>query len=161
MSFQLTNRVLLIARNNPFTYRPTMSLHPEPKGGAGWRILKMLQTAVPSVTPQEYMLTFERRNVLDKKIWDEEWGRATGPLLWEEISGKGRHVMIFGRSAVRCLRLPKTLPLVWHVTDDTTWCFCPRPETPATWYISPYNRQAFIYRIEDLYLRSRAFVFRR
>jgi hypothetical protein len=143
--------------NNPVSSRPEHALFPYPPGCTGWRVLRLLQTRLPSVTRGQYLAAFDRRNLLDAKVWMADDAREAArhfldldvPLL------AGRTVLVFGAQPRRLLGLP---PLLVHPQElrGVTWRQLPHPSGRCRWYNDRRHAAAAALLLEELYVQSTA-----
>jgi hypothetical protein len=149
---------VLIGENNPQFGDAEHALWPEPPNGTGANILKMLREHLPDLTQREYVLGFDRRNILDSKTWNDRAAREAAAPLWSELGG--RRIVLLGSKVFHSIHGKDTTPpqpIDW-VTDfeDRTWCLLPHPSVKNLWYNDPINRAAAEMLLAELYLMGRS-----
>jgi hypothetical protein len=152
-------RPVLVGMNNPLHDNPRYALYPAPEGVTGHRMWTML-TELCGCRRQQYLDAFDRRNVLNSRVWDRRLARQEGPRLWRELAG--RTVVLLGREVVAAVGLQQPMPLVWHGPDEwrtgaqpARWCYMPHPSGLNLWYNNGVCRVAAALRLEQLYEESR------
>lgn len=68
---QCDARPLLVGEQNPYGDAPGLALYPEPRGCAGWRLCSL----VLCVEPVDYLLRFDRVNLLGRGAWSAKAAR--------------------------------------------------------------------------------------
>lgn len=113
---------MIVAMNNPQGSHP---LWPDPPMCAGWRLWKMLEFYT-GASKEEYLRTFERRNLSSSRKWDPAEARRNAPIIRSQFSD--RKVVICGVDTLRALELfnvPKFYS--WRKMDDFQYVLIPHP----------------------------------
>lgn len=152
---------ILCGMNNPISTRPGHELYPLPEGCTGHRLYKMLQ-ARTGATMRQYVDSFERRNLVRGKEWDQLAARARAFEVVCELRGSGRTVVLLGnavrdafdwtlRNGSQCESLP---PVLVHpqVIGGVTWRQIPHPSGMNRWYNTEENRKVVELLMEELYV---------
>lgn len=143
----MDDRPVLIGMNNPYSVRPEAALLPAPRGCAGWNLWRMLDEVRPT-SRMEYSRVFDRRNLLNERLWNALRAARAGEDLWRAL--EGRTVMVLGREPVLALNLPRTPEIIWSVSRGVRWCYVPHPSGLNRWYSEEVNRIAVGVRLEQL-----------
>jgi hypothetical protein len=118
--------------HNPIRPEPKYALWPSPPGCTGHRILQFLRRQLPDVTEEQYLETFDRRNLLYETTWDRERARPGAAALQRELEGTRRSVLVLGEEARRLLGLPKRdVEIRAH---GCRWWLLPHPSGRCRWY---------------------------
>lgn len=147
-------RPLLLGMNNPLSPHPRHALYPSPVNCTGWRLWKMLH-ARTGASPEEYLETFERRNLLSARVWSRTQAReAAARFRLLEAELEGRVVVVLGEEPRQLLGLPKQLvhPVVRY---GVTYRQLPHPSGRCHWYNHPTQRAVAELLLEELYVRHR------
>jgi hypothetical protein len=148
-------RPVLLGMNNPVSSRPEHALFPYPPNCTGWRVLEMLRSRVPTVTRSQYCAAFDRRNLLDAKVWKTDDAREAAQHFLDLDVPKliGRTVLVFGAQPRRLLGLPELLlhPQTMH---GVTWRQLPHPSGRNRWYNDARHKAAAAMLLEELYVMS-------
>lgn len=144
-------RPILIGMNNPLSLAPGHELYPHPPGCTGHRLWSMLNERLPIVTRRRYLDTFERRNLVVGTQYDKRIARASASLIYAELWGSGRVVVLLG-NAVRDA-FGDVPPLLLHpqLIGGCTWRQIPHPSGRNLWYNVPENRKLVGVLLEELY----------
>jgi hypothetical protein len=142
---------ILIGMNNPLSPRPGYELFPAPRGCTGHRIFEMLAERVPGTLRQQYLDTFERRNLVVGQMWDRALGRQNAAEMSRELFGSGRMIVLFGQDVRRSFGHPELL-LHPQMIDGCTWRQLPHPSGRNTWYNDAENRRLAGMVLEELYV---------
>lgn len=145
-------KTILLGENNPQSADPARALYPAPAHSAGANLLKMLQVRVPEATTEDYLRTFDRRNLLDSTEWDAKLAEAAGPAVWDDL--EGRRVVLLGMQVVRAVlgSGDGVAPIEWRRSlDGHTWCYLPHPSGKNRWYNDDANRAAAELLLEELF----------
>jgi hypothetical protein len=140
---------VLIGMQNPLSVRPEHALFPYPPGCTGHRIFEMLRERRPDLRRQNYLDTFERRNLVVGD-WDRDTARKSADLFYAEFWGSRRTIVLLGEEVRRAFCHP---PLLLHPQDigGSTWRQVPHPSGRNRWYNGSENRKAVGLLLEELY----------
>lgn len=142
-------RPILLGMNNPLSSNPRHALFPHPPGCTGWRIWQMLRDFCDEeVTRAQYIAAFDRRNLVDDKVWDR--GKALDGVDRLIAAVRRRTVVVFGEAPRVALRLPKLL-MHPQIIDGVTWRQLPHPSGRCRWYNDPENRAVAGALLAELY----------
>jgi hypothetical protein len=145
-----SKKPLLIGINNPVSPEPEFALYPRPAGCTGHRIYEMLQSRIPSVTMENYIERFERRNLLSTTVPSKVLARESAAKIEQELWGSGRVVVLFGADVALAFGHPRLL-LHPQLIGGTTWRQVPHPSGRNTWYNDQSNKFLVASLLEDLY----------
>lgn len=126
-------RPILLGMNNPLSGKPEHALFPYPPGCTGHRVLRLLQRRRPEVTRYEYLKAFDRRNLIDARMWKQQEARVRAAEFIESIRNTDVTVLVFGDKPRAALGLPKLL-LHPHEMEGVTWRQLPHPSGRCLWY---------------------------
>lgn len=143
-------RPVLIGMNNPLHSEPKYALFPYPEGCTGHRIFQMLETRIPNLTRKQYLDAFDRRNVVNGKMWDSKEAERGAAKLEQEFWGSGRTIVLLGNDTAKAFRHPRLL-LHPQVIGGATWRQVPHPSGRNLWYNDATNRELVARLLEDLY----------
>jgi hypothetical protein len=90
------------------------------------------------LTREQFMRTFDRRNVLDAEVWDQRSARQAGERLKKKLSGK---VVVLGREVWRALGFHNRSD-EWfsvRVENDVSYVLVPHPSGVSHWYNDAKN----------------------
>lgn len=135
---QPDTRPVLVGMNNPISRHPSHALYPSPVNCTGWRVWQLLQGADPSISDEQYLLGFDRRNVLSARTWSAREARAAGAELMDEISG--RTIVVLGVETCRALGLPRSPWAEWASHGATRCVLLPHPSGRCREYNEPSMR---------------------
>jgi hypothetical protein len=113
---------LIFGMNNP-KGREALS----PRGrGAGGRLFEIARLH-GGFSEEEYEREFSRRNVLDRRRWDQKRARGgASRLRW--LARRVGKVVVLGREAWAALGLPSKAPFFSQVEEGgATWLLLPHP----------------------------------
>lgn len=145
-------KTVIIGMNNPLRPRsPEYALYPAPVNCAGWRLWKMLW-ARTSVTEEEYVERFDRRNLLQTREWKAARARDAAVALEPELLG--RRVVVLGTAVRDAFRLPPVLVKPVSLRG-ITWRQLPHPSGRCRWYNDPKNRAVAGLLLEEEFRRCR------
>lgn len=132
-------RPMLIGMNNPLSSDPEHSLYPHPPGCTGHRIYQMLSGEVPGYTDEQYLVEWDRRNLIGGRAWPKGPGQrqtlrlAAQPFL-TELRDSQRSVVLMGAEVQAAfeVRLP---PLSREWARMGFWvCTMPHPSGLNRWF---------------------------
>lgn len=103
------SRVWLIGENNPYGSAPEFVLYPAPRGCTGERLCRALE-----LDPDEYLETFERRNLLAVLKWSVHVAREAAARILSE-AGAGDALVLLGGKVTAAFGL-KFEPLTTQTT---------------------------------------------
>ena len=146
-------RPILIGQNNPVSLKPGHELYPLPKGCTGNRLWQMLAERT-GATMRQYVDAFERRNLVVAQRFDRQVAKANAALIYAELWGSGRTVVLLGQEVVRAFGIP---PVLLHpqVIGGTTWRQIPHPSGLNRWYNDAENVRLVGLLLEELYTKER------
>jgi hypothetical protein len=147
---KVDKRPVLIGMNNPLHDDPKYALFPAPEGCTGHRLFKMLETRVPDVRRQQYLDRFDRRNVMNARIFNKKMAREGADRLYSEFFGSGRVIVLLGADTVAAFGHPRLL-LHPQVIGGSTWRQIPHPSGRNFWYNDENNRALVAALLEELY----------
>jgi hypothetical protein len=153
-SMSTDTRPVLIGMNNPVSSEPAHALFPLPTGCTGHRIYEMLLERVPTVTRRQYLDRFDRRNVVNGRIFSKEHAREGAAKLELEFWGSGRTIVLLGVDTVAAFGHPRLL-LHPQIIGGATWRQIPHPSGRNLWYNEPENRKLVSLLLEDLFNAER------
>lgn len=141
---------VLLGMNNPHGGDPKYALAPFPRGTAGHRLYEMFNEVRPTYRVH-YMEAFDRRNLLESRIWNAASARVQAQEMLTEF--QGREVVLLGREVADAFGLSRQLilPLDLH---GVRWRQVPHPSGRNPWYNEPVHRQIVGLLLEELYERS-------
>ncbi len=141
---------IIIGMNNPVSSAPGHELFPYPPGCTGHRLLSMLQSRLPDVRRSDYLETFERRNLVVGSIYDKRAAQRAAEVIYAELWGSGRTVVLLGQDVRRAFGHP---PLLLHpqLIGGTTWRQLPHPSGRNMWYNDAKNREVAAVLLEELF----------
>lgn len=159
--------------NNPISTMPGHELYPAPEGCTGHRLWTLLHARTGAFR-QQYMDTFERRNLVQAYVFDKAraWARAYEIVC--ELRDSGRIVVLLGGEVRKAFdhvlreisterigtsewtaesvdALPPTLIHPVSVVG-CTWRQLPHPSGLNRWYSVPANRELAELLMEELYV---------
>ncbi len=148
-------RPILLGMNNPQSAKPSDALYPHPVGCAGWRVLEMLRRRVPEATVQDYLVAFDRRNLLNATVWNgAEAKLSADEFVRTERKLAGRTVVTLGDKVRSLLGLEKDL-IHPHERSGVIYRQLPHPSGLCRWYNEPQCLELTSLLLEDLYRKSR------
>lgn len=154
----MPGKPVLLAKYNPRSEDPTSALFPYPENSEGWCIWALLNEEL-GVQKKDFLLAFERKNLLDLKLWNEYFAGIMAPEVWAEI--KGKPIIMLGEIVTKTFRkfawedtTPLPAPLLWQTHEGTPWFWIPAIDTKDPWYDNPMHRLAFALRLSKLYLET-------
>mgnify|MGYP007083431842 CR=1 FL=1 len=141
---------LLLGMNNPLSDDPKYDLYPYPEGSAGYRLWKMIPG---DVWRRDYLGSFDRRNLLRAREWNQRAAREAARALMPELHG--RLVLVLGTQVRAALGLPPAEPLARMLAEvdcsptradalriKFEWIAIPHPSGRNLWYNDPTNMRA-------------------
>jgi hypothetical protein len=138
--------------NNPLSSDPRHALYPHPVGCTGWRIWQMLRSRT-GATRDQYLETFDRRNLLCARSWSASEARAAAQQALTEL--RGCVVVVLGEQTREALGHPRRPHVLPHRDDGgTEWRYLPHPSGRCRWYNDPVSRTMVSLLLEELYMRS-------
>jgi hypothetical protein len=135
--------------NNPVSTAPEHALYPYPPGCTGHRLLEMLQTRV-DIGRREYLERFDRRNVVNSKLFDKAMARKGAADLFNEFFGSGRTIVLLGADTVAAFNIPRLL-IHPQIVGGCTYRQIPHPSGRNLWYNDEQNKLLVSMLLEDLY----------
>lgn len=141
---------VLVGLSNPYSSNPDFALHVEPKTGSGYRLWKMLQSVDPTVTAEQYLKAFDRRNLTDGKNWSAAGLRKAARKMKFE---PGSTVVVLGNDVRLAFGLPDNM-LIHPLYDDRlriTWRYVPHPSGLCRFYNNPVQKRLVALLLRDLY----------
>lgn len=145
------SKPMLIGMNNPLSTRPGYELFPAPAGCTGHRLYEMLRERVPEVLRRGYLDTFERRNLVQGLTYDRASAKAAADLIYAELWGSKRTVVLLGEDVRRAFGHPRLL-VEPQLIGGCTWRQIPHPSGRNFWYNKPENRKMVGVLLEELYV---------
>lgn len=97
---------ILLGMNNPQSSAPELALYPDPPGCAGYNLCKLL-----GMGTQNYLDLFERRNLLQERLWSAQDAAAAAETYRDGHDGE-RLVVILGEDVAN---------LLWHTAPPFQW----------------------------------------
>lgn len=146
-------RPVLVGMNNPLSDDPEYALFPYPVGSTGHRIYSMLQLLRPATTRGDYCRAFDRRNVLNARLWSDAEAKVQGARLRSALqrSRGDRVVVVFGAKAWQAMDLPAHAPYVLPCAlDGVLWRRLPHPSGRGRWYNETEHRLVLGLLLEEL-----------
>lgn len=131
---------LLIGMNNPVSSRPGFELYPLPTGCTGHRIYEMLREILPDIRRDQYLTTFERRNLVVGPVFDKATARNAAADITKELWGSRRTVVLFGRDVQLAFGIPPLL-VTPQLIGGTNWIQVPHPSGRNLWFNDTRNRR--------------------
>lgn len=141
---------MLVGANNPLHSAPEYALYPYPPGCTGDRIFQMLESRIPDIRRKQYLDGFERRNLVNSKVWDAKEAERGAAKLEQELWGSGRVVVLLGNDVRAAFRHPRSL-LHPYIVGGVTYRQIPHPSGRNLFYNDATNRELVARLLEDLY----------
>jgi hypothetical protein len=138
---------VIVGMNNPLSGRSEHALYPFPEGCTGHRLWVLLNKRT-GASQEDYLEAFERRNLLNERVWNLNKARDAASKLILEM--RGRTVLVLGAEVRTVLKLPVMLvhpQELWGVT----WRQLPHPSGRNPWYMKAGNREVAELLLEELF----------
>lgn len=146
----MKEKPVLVGQNNPVSQAPGHELYPYPEGCTGHRLWRMLQERLPHVSRENYLDTFERRNLVTGRAWNRAEGRAEAERLFALFWGSGRTIVLLGEDVRRSFGHPRLL-LKPQTIGGAVWRQIPHPSGRNLWYNGATHRRMVGTLLEELY----------
>ena len=98
----------------------------------------------------QYLRRFDRRNLLNAKVFNKQMAREGAARLWQDLFGSGRIIVLLGADTVDAFKFPRLL-IHPQVIGGSTWRQIPHPSGRNLWFNDEQNRLLVSMLLEDLY----------
>lgn len=144
------SKILFVGMNNPQGNPP---FFPDPPGSAGHRLYMMLKEKVPEVKELDYLLTFDRINLMEGRVFLLDVAKANSVGLWE--SWVGREVVLFGDQVCTALEVPRIPWISRRLYKGVRYRQLPHPSGLNRWYNDKMMRETVCLLLEEYYARTK------
>lgn len=143
-------RPLLIGMNNPLSTQPGHELYPAPEGCTGHRLWKILYARTGAFR-QQYLDTFERKNLVRGVIFDRKAAKMKARAMSAELQDSHRVVVLLGNDVRTAFGHPRLL-IHPQVIGGCTFRQLPHPSGRNLWYNDPDNLKLAELLLEELFV---------